>query len=515
MRIMALSRNWIFRISVAGNLFVLVYLALYSTSSSSSPNTTSNYPTSSPVNPEALVQPNNAIHSSNSPLQASPISDGEGRQWAGDLQGSLQPAKPLEESNKVSVEGGGGGESAAVAALASAQSQADPIVPDESKTGGNGGEVNNQIKVINGEVDFDSNLNEGVNEQLINESRQLDGTAAGAGVNGLNLLKSKGDSKLFPCDDYTPRSYYGQRGNYWVLYNYFKATRTFRCDQSITYTTHADWSFLDNLVPLLERWQGPLSLSLYSPGTDFNDAFKRIQYLRECGVSPLVKELVTFHLFFDQRHVPRTKIPHDPEIVPVNCTGLGETLNYGEGLQTYKKAKKLSYPVNVARNVAREMATTHYVLPSDIELYPNPNLIPDFLEMVRLNDTMLQRPAPKVFVLSIFEVEANVTALPFDKRELIFMLHNKSAIPFHKYVCADCHRIPKADEWLKTPFQEGLKVFHIGKRHKPYHHWEPIYIGTKFDPMYDERLSWEGRSDKMTQVSISQSVNVNIIVEQK
>jgi len=48
-------------------------------------------------------------------------------------------------------------------------------------------------------------------------------------------------------------------------------------------------------------------------------------------------------------------------------------------------------------------------------------------------------------------------------------------------------------------YAPGVRVFHIGKRHKPYHHWEPIFIGTKDDPYYDERLSWEGRSDKMTQ----------------
>ena len=28
-------------------------------------------------------------------------------------------------------------------------------------------------------------------------------------------------------------------------------------------------------------------------------------------------------------------------------------------------------------------------------------------------------------------------------------------------------------------------------------HWEPIFIGTKRDPLYDERLTWEGRADKM------------------
>jgi hypothetical protein len=62
-------------------------------------------------------------------------------------------------------------------------------------------------------------------------------------------------SRLFPCDDLTPRSYYAQRGAYWVLYNYVRRDKMHRCDESITYSTHEYFTFLDNLVPLLERWQ--------------------------------------------------------------------------------------------------------------------------------------------------------------------------------------------------------------------------------------------------------------------
>ena len=47
------------------------------------------------------------------------------------------------------------------------------------------------------------------------------------------------------------------------------------------------------------------------------------------------------------------------------------------------------------------------------------------------------------------------------------------------------------------------KVSAIGKRTGTYRSWEPIFIGTHSDPLYDERLSWEGRSDKMTHVSES------------
>lgn len=93
----------------------------------------------------------------------------------------------------------------------------------------------------------------------------------------------------------------------------------------------------------------------------------------------------------------------------------------------------------------------------------------------------------------------------------IHMLKNGTAIPFHKHVCPDCHTVPKGKEWIKAPIQPGLHVFHIAKRKG---HWEPIFIGTNREPYYDERLSWEGRSDKMTQVS-SFSIRFNTTVNKR
>ena len=43
------------------------------------------------------------------------------------------------------------------------------------------------------------------------------------------------------------------RGKYWVLYNYIRAAKHYNCNETITYTTHGDFTFLDNLEPLLER----------------------------------------------------------------------------------------------------------------------------------------------------------------------------------------------------------------------------------------------------------------------
>lgn len=95
-----------------------------------------------------------------------------------------------------------------------------------------------------------------------------------------------------------------QRGDYWVLYNYVTADKRFKCHESITYSTHADYSFMDNLVPLVERWKGPVSIAMHAPGSDFENTIDSIAYLRDC-TTPLIKEYVTFHVFFSTKHVPK------------------------------------------------------------------------------------------------------------------------------------------------------------------------------------------------------------------
>lgn len=285
------------------------------------------------------------------------------------------------------------------------------------------------------------------------------------------------------------------RSKYWVLYNYIRAEKQFNCNESITYTTHGDCTFLDNLEPLLERWRGPLSVAVYAPGSDLQNSIDTILYYRDCSNTSLVKDLATFHIYFDLSHIP-SQIPRQETLLykRPNCLLPKVSVN----TVTYKKRHSLTYPVNVARNVARESATTHFVFPSDIELYPSPNLITSFLEMIKRNDLQLPESQPRVFVNSIFEIAAN-HSLPNTKTELIQLMKNKTVIPFHKNVCPKCHKIPHSKEWLESKVKPGMNVLHVGKRIKPFQHWEPIYIGTNQEPLYDERLSWEGRSDKMAQ----------------
>lgn len=60
--------------------------------------------------------------------------------------------------------------------------------------------------------------------------------------------------KLLNCKnkDFKPRIF--QRGNFTILENYIRADHgEINCHETITYTTHVDYTFMDNVVPLLLR----------------------------------------------------------------------------------------------------------------------------------------------------------------------------------------------------------------------------------------------------------------------
>lgn len=209
----------------------------------------------------------------------------------------------------------------------------------------------------------------------------------------------------------------------------------------MTYTTHSDVTFLDNLIPLTERWQGPVSIAIYAPGRDFFRALAIIEYYRSCHEkSSLIRDFVTFHIYAQFMHGPKIDWTLHPD---VNCSDSRSI----EVTKTYKSEKKLAYPVNVGRNIAREAALTEFVLASDIELYPNPGLIEGFLKMISRSQAS-DDDKPKAYVVSIFEIEKGVE-LPGSKTELLDLLRKEVVIPFHKRYCPLCHAIPGSQSWMK------------------------------------------------------------------
>lgn len=88
-----------------------------------------------------------------------------------------------------------------------------------------------------------------------------------------------------------------------------------------------------------------------------------------------------------------------------------------------------------------------------------------------------------------------------NKAELLKLFREKSAFFFHESICPSCHRIPHAETWISLgdlPDDE-MEIFFSAQRVGEFERWEPIFIGTHDEPLFDERLNWEGKADKMSQ----------------
>jgi len=140
---------------------------------------------------------------------------------------------------------------------------------------------------------------------------------------------------------------------------------------------------------------------------------------------------------------------------------------------------------------------------SDIELIPSPGLSPRFFDMIRRKRYFLHKwKSPYVFVVPIFEIRFTEN-IPNTKLELTKLVLKKKARFFHLNTCETCQTFPGFVSWLKSGLQcKKLNIFNNVKRHGlSMAKWEPIFIGTKQEPLYDENLPWEGYRDKVMQVN--------------
>lgn len=98
-----------------------------------------------------------------------------------------------------------------------------------------------------------------------------------------------------------------RKKNLTVIENFIMGRKRVKCNETITYTTHGDYRYLDNLVPLVDRWNGPVSVAIYAPGSDLEESLKIISYLKMC-TSSKINEWVTFHLIYDVKHTKRPSV---------------------------------------------------------------------------------------------------------------------------------------------------------------------------------------------------------------
>ncbi|OXU17931.1 hypothetical protein TSAR_012079 [Trichomalopsis sarcophagae] len=262
----------------------------------------------------------------------------------------------------------------------------------------------------------------------------------------------------------------------------------------VTLCSHASADQVYGIVELARRWEGPISLAVFAPGEDVGLAVRMLD--RACRCEPAMSK-VSVQLIFP-RSRPAALTSSLQSIHRSDCAAVEVQHSAGRANGTERRRAGIAYPINVARNVARSLAPTQRVLVSDIELLPSERLASRFC-------AMLKGRSPKraiAFVLPVFEVEAGERP-PNNKRQLLAALRNGLAVYFHRFSCPHCQRFPGLTRWILRPDPGRVRPLIITRREYPHHRWEPIFIGTKHDPLYTEEMSWEGRQDKMSQVNIS------------
>ncbi len=61
---------------------------------------------------------------------------------------------------------------------------------------------------------------------------------------------------------------------------------------------------MDNIVVLAKRWEGPISVAVYTPGDDYEVAINILAYMYQCSADENVREKVSFHFVIDEKFLP-------------------------------------------------------------------------------------------------------------------------------------------------------------------------------------------------------------------
>ncbi|KAK0417894.1 hypothetical protein QR680_013265 [Steinernema hermaphroditum] len=286
--------------------------------------------------------------------------------------------------------------------------------------------------------------------------------------------------------------------NHCLVPDVFRGTLTDLGDEDrVTLVVHASFDRVGERTALqVNNWQGPVSLCVVFPSAADEESAQRfvsctlqkLRILRQAH--PNVERHLSVHFLF-----PRAR--H-------NCSGadflvseeLFSAQNYSEEPfpgRTFEGSIEAvtSYPINVARNAARRMAKTRFVLIADLD-----HLFSAHFEkkMAPLAKRKLSENPKLALVYRIFEVERDVEKLPETKADLLGLFEDGKAAVFHRHYHA--HRIPLLEEWLQsneTTTEDVPSVQFV----RPYldFAWEPQFVALKTIPEHDESFLYPVRDN--------------------
>lgn len=265
---------------------------------------------------------------------------------------------------------------------------------------------------------------------------------------------------------------------YRILYNVVEGKQNLSALEPVTYATHATVEFVNYISEIARYWEGPVSVAVFVP--DFDADIVTKQLLHMCHCLPDMSK-VTVHYVFPANDTPFVQSQPDIVFDPGYCV-ISDT----SAVLSYRASKRLKYPVNVCRNVAKKAASTHFILVSDVELIPSEKLASKFMDMIsRIRDE--ERLPSRVYVLPLFEVKVG-EVIPRNKTHLMSLVKKERAVYFHRHVCSHCQRFPGLQKWLTTKDTGVVKVRKLLSAHTI------SLIGIACYERYYQHLSTQGTS---------------------
>lgn len=274
------------------------------------------------------------------------------------------------------------------------------------------------------------------------------------------------------CQDRTYLASMRLHGNYWMFSNNIRTNHgNIRCCTDGTYCRHADFHYLDNMLP---QAKAPLNAALHAADNDFERTAKR--------QDELIEQWISFQIYFRVKYIPGT-VSNEAS---VDCNDLVPSFSEVPQI-VYCAWLMLRYPVNVGCSEARDTSPIHCAVISNIGLYLSPGLPDEFMQMLRQTLYLMQPKRP----IDIFENSKNLQ-ISNTQTELQYQLLKGNAVSSLSLY----HNAPRLYKWINlfVAADNRLSVFHATNRKL----FEPIYIGTHNDAPYDDRLSWENMSHKLT-----------------
>ncbi|OWA50289.1 Beta-1,4-glucuronyltransferase 1 [Hypsibius exemplaris] len=271
----------------------------------------------------------------------------------------------------------------------------------------------------------------------------------------------------------------------------------------VSLVSHCTTEHLTLLPALARRWQGPISMAVYSSPSDLEDTIRRFELLRQCN--PDVEQLVDAHFVTlltpgDRRPASSVALDVDNQQQPsveerfLRCDDLFESRLKAKLKDSPNYDQSSPYPNNLLRNIGRTFSNSEYVLVVDIDQTPNVGLHNAFISFIkarrRISSITEDTVEREVFVVPAFEINtATSVATPGTKTELLGLLRQFIVRPFYFEMCWKCHQPTGYQKWENCPVSNDMTVSHQVEWIDP---WEPFFFTPNKAPMYDERFMQYG-----------------------